>query len=760
VTVPLQLPVLQGVARDPVCGMTVPVASAAATATHAGQTYYFCATACRDRFVADPEWYLSRGASAPVSMPPPTAAVAGADTWTCPMHPDVVANAPGSCPICGMALEPRVASAEEAPDTESADMSRRLIVSGLCAAPVVGLAMSHLLPGGGLARSIELLLTTPVVWWGAAPFFRRGWAGVLNRTPNMFTLIALGVGAAYIESVVALFLPGAHVYFEAAAVIVVLVLLGQVLELKARRRTSSAIRALLGLQPKTARRLRADGTDEDVAIEHVVPGDRLRLRPGERVPVDGKVEEGATAIDESMITGEPIPVEKTTGARVSAGTLNGTGTVVIVAEKVGAETRLAQIVRIVGEAQRSRASIQRTADVVASYFVPAVVAVAALTFAIWLAVGPQPRLTHALMNAVAVLIIACPCALGLATPMSIMVATGRGASSGVLVKDAQALERLGGVDTLILDKTGTLTEGRPRVAAVLANGREEEILRLAASLERSSEHPLAAAVVAKAQEQGIVLTGVKQFESRPGKGLIGRIAGHRVAVGNEALTSELALRLKRWAQDADELRAEGQTVMFVAVEAEVVGLIGVRDTVKPTAREAVSGLKDAGLRLVMVTGDAAANAAVVARELGITDVHADVLPERKRDIVKALQSEGRKVAMVGDGINDAPALAQADVGIAMATGSDVAVESASVTIVGGDLGGVVRALRLSRATMRNIRQNLFFAFVYNLLGVPVAAGVLYPFFGWLLSPMLASVAMTFSSVSVIANALRLRSERL
>jgi Cu+-exporting ATPase len=761
---------------------------AAATYTHGGQTYYFCATACRDRFQGDPDWYLSR------LSPPKTAAArdvlghvhemptesvdvsasATANGWTCPMHPEIRRDRPGDCPICGMALERRVAVLEDEPDHELADMGRRFVVSAVLTLPVMAIAMSHHVPGlpmlePRVAAWWQLALSTPVVLWGGAPFFRRAWVSVVRRSLNMFTLIAAGTGVAYLESLLATVAPRLFaaagpapagqpdVYFEAAAAITTLVLLGQVLELRARRRTSGAIRALLGLQPKTARRLRADGGEEDVAIDSVTVGDRLRLRPGERVPVDGRVVEGATAVDESMITGESMPVVKQAGARLLAGTVNQAGSVVLAAEKVGRETMLAQIVRQVGEAQRSRADIQRLADVVASYFVPAVIAVAVLTFAAWMAWGPEPRLTPAIVNAVAVLIIACPCALGLATPMSIMVATGRGAAAGVLVKDAQALERLARVDTLVLDKTGTLTEARPEVVTVrAATGREDEILRLAASLERRSEHPLGAAIVARAEAQGITPAGVMQFESRTGKGVVGWIAGHRVAAGNEALTSELGLRLKRWGQEAEELRQDGQAVVFVAVENEIVGMLGLKAPVKATAKDAVRALSADGLRLIMVTGDSAAAASLAARELGIVEVHAEVLPGKKLGIVKELQASGRVVAMAGDGINDAPALAQADVGIAMATGTDVAMESAGITIVGGDLRGIRRALRLSKATMANIRQNLIFAFAYNLLGVPIAAGVLYPWLGLLLSPVIASAAMTFSSVSVIANALRLR----
>jgi P-type Cu+ transporter len=634
---------------------------------------------------------------------------------------------------------------------------------------VVGAPVSHLL-SGRLLTWVQLVLATPVVLWGGWPFFARGWASIANRSLNMFTLIAIGTGTAYGYSVIATLFPSLFpqdfrghsgetaVYFEAAAVITTLVLLGQVLELRARSQTSSAIKALLGLAPKTARRLQDDGTEVDVPLERVQPGDRLRIRPGEKVPVDGVVLEGASAVDESMVTGEPVPAEKAPGSRVTGGTVNGTGSLVMRAERVGSETLLAQIVRMVSEAQRTRAPIQRLADVVSSYFVPAVIGIAALTFIVWSLLGPEPRLVYALVNAVAVLIIACPCALGLATPMSIMVGTGRGAMAGVLIKNAEALEVMERVDTLVVDKTGTLTEGKPRLVSVVALSKQEEtaLLRLAASLEQGSEHPLAAAIVTGAHERGITLSAAQDFRSLTGKGVVGTVDGQVVALGNRALLDESHIEAGELVERAEQLRRNGQTVMFVAVNGRAVGLLGVADPIKASTLEAIRVLHEAGIRVVMLTGDSRTTAEAVARELGIDEVEAEVLPERKAEVVKRLQAEGRVVAMAGDGINDAPALAQAQVGIAMGTGTDVAMESAGITLVKGDLRGLVRARRLSQGTMRNIRQNLFFAFVYNALGVPIAAGVLYPVFGLLLSPIIASAAMTFSSVSVIANALRLR----
>src|SRR5437773_2284804 len=696
--------------------------------------------------------------------------------YTCPMHPEIVRDGPGSCPICGMALEPRTVTLEEGPSPELADMSRRFWVSLALTLPLLFVAMAPMAGwrlgplDGGAGRWAELVVATPVVLWGGWPFFVRGWASIVNRSPNMFTLIALGTGVAYLDSVAAVLAPGLFppsfrdhhgevgVYFEAAAAIVTLVLLGQVLELRARSRTSSALKALLGLAPRTARRLREDGGEEDVPLERVAVRDRLRVRPGEKVPVDGVVVEGTSAVDESMVTGESLPVEKKPGDRVIGATLNGTGSFIMRAEKVGADTVLARIVRLVSEAQRSRAPIQRLADVVASYFVPAVVVAAIVTFAAWALFGPPPRMAYALVNAVAVLIIACPCALGLATPMSIMVATGRGATAGVLFRNAEALETMEGVDTLVVDKTGTLTEGKPRLEAVVTAGgvEEKELLRLVASLEQASEHPLAAAIVAGAVERGVRPAAAAGFASHTGRGVAGVVDGHRVVVGNRSLLDEMGVAPGPLASRAEALRGEGHGVMFVAVDGRVAGLLGVTDPLKPSTPEALRLLRDDGVHIVMVTGDGRATAEAVARKLGLDDVHAEVLPEQKVEIVARMQAAGRVVAVAGDGINDAPALAKADVGIAMGTGTDVAMESAGVTLVKGDLRGVARARRLSRATMRNIRQNPFFAFVYNVLGIPVAAGVLYPSTGLLLNPMIAAAAMSFSSVSVIGNALRLR----
>jgi Cu+-exporting ATPase len=695
------------------------------------------------------------------------------------MHPQIVRDAPGSCPICGMALEPRTVGAEEGPDPELVDMTRRFWIGLVLSVPLLVFAMGDMLPGeplrhlvpGRVAAWLQLLLATPVVLWAGWPFFVRGWASVVNRSLNMFTLIALGTGMAYVYSVVGTVAPGLFpesfrthggevgLYFEAAAIITVLVLLGQVLELRARSRTSSAIRALLNLAPPTARRARPDGSEEDVPLEAVGAGDLLRVRPGERIPVDGVVLEGASAVDESMVTGESIPVEKVTGSRVTGGTVNGTGSFVMRAERVGSETLLARIVQMVAEAQRTRAPIQRLADQVSAWFVPAVVVIAVLTFVGWSLWGPEPRLAYGLVNAVAVLIIACPCALGLATPMSIMVGTGRGAQAGVLVKNAEALELTEKVDTLVVDKTGTLTEGKPRLTVVKpAPGHDETtVLRLTAGLERGSEHPLAAAILAGAAERGVTVPTPEDFRSITGKGVVGRVEGHAVALGNLALMQDLGVAVDALlAEAAENLRGGGQTVMLVAVDGRAAGLVAVADPIKPSAPEALQALRRSGLHIVMLTGDSRRTAEAVARKLGIEHVEAEVLPERKSEVVRDLQAKGRKVAMAGDGVNDAPALAQADVGIAMGTGTDVAIESASIALVKGDLRGIVRARRLSRATMRNIRQNLFFAFVYNALGVPIAAGVLYPVFGLLLSPIIASAAMTFSSVSVIGNALRLR----
>jgi Cu+-exporting ATPase len=771
-------------AIDPVCGMKLDPQSAAASAEFEGTTYHFCCKRCADKFRADPARYVrpehGTRTHAPAPAHPEHREVPAGRKYTCPMHPQIIRDGPGSCPICGMALEPMMPTATEGTNPELVDMTQRFWVSLVLTLPVLVLAMASMIPGlHGLTSSpwvrwVQLILTTPVVLWGGWPFFVRGWNSIVTRNPNMFTLIALGTGAAYLDSVVATLFPsvipeslrehggGVPVYFEAAAVITTLVLLGQVLELRARSQTQSAIRALLGLAPKMARRIRDDGREEDVPLDQVQPADLLRVRPGEKVPVDGVVVEGSGAVEESMITGEPIPVEKGPGSRVIGGTLNGTGSFVMRAERVGSETLLAQIVRLVAEAQRTRAPIQRLADVVAAYFVPIVVAVAVLTFVVWLLFGPEPRGTHALVNAVAVLIIACPCALGLATPMSIMVATGRGARSGILIKNAEALETLERVDTLVVDKTGTLTEGKPKlVAVVAAPGQEEtDLLRRAAGLERASEHPLATAIAAGAEERGIAPARVEGFESKTGKGVVGKVEGPSVAIGSRAFLAEWEIDTKGLDTRAEELRREGQTVVYVAIDGRLAGLLSVADPIKESAADAIADLHREGLRVAMVTGDNSVTASAVARRLGIDDVRAEVLPQDKGNAVKELQAQGHTVAMAGDGINDAPALAQADVGIAMGSGTDVAVHSAGVILVRGDLRGIVRARRLSRATMRNIRQNLAFAFIYNILGVPVAAGVLYPFFGILLSPMFASAAMTCSSVSVILNALRLRSLEL
>jgi Cu+-exporting ATPase len=766
-------------ATDPVCGMRVdPSQPRGGTYAHDGQTYGFCNPRCREKFIAEPSRYLHPTESTAAHRRP--SAPAHPTTYTCPMHPEIVRDAPGSCPICGMALEPSTVTIEEAANPELADMRRRLWLSLVPTVPVFALSMSEMLPGQPVqhalgvqtANWIQAVLATPVVLWGGKPFFERGWRSVINRSLNMFTLIAVGTGVAWLYSMVATLAPsafppafrshggGVAVYFEAAAVITVLVLLGQVLELRARSRTGSAIRALLSLAPALARRIDDAGGEEDVPLAQVRVGDRLRVRPGEKVAVDGVVLDGHSAVDESMVTGEPIPVEKGSGDRVTGGTVNGTGSLVMRAERVGSDTLLARIVQMVGEAQRSRAPIQRLADVVASYFVPAVVAVAVLTFLAWAAFGPEPRLAHALINAVAVLIIACPCALGLATPMSIMVGVGRGAQTGVLIKHADALEALETVDTVVVDKTGTLTEGKPRLVTVdVAPGNDAtELLRLAASLERASEHPLAAAIVAGARQRGIELAEVAQFESITGQGVRGIVDGRRVALGNRRLVDPAALPSLQ--SSAESLRGKGQTVMFVAIDGRVAGSLGVADPVKASTPEAIRLLHDGRVRIVMLTGDSRATATAVARELGIDRFEAEVLPADKSAVIRRLQAERHRVAMAGDGVNDAPALAAADVGIAMGTGTDVAIESAGITLVKGDLRGIVKARRLSRAVMRNIRQNLFFAFVYNALGIPVAAGVLYPFVGLVLSPMLAAAAMTFSSVSVITNALRLRREEL
>ena len=762
-----------GPATDPVCGMNVDPATATQRAEHRGQDYFFCGAHCRQRFVADPSAFLTPG---PVSPPLPSA---GAKVqWTCPMHPQIVREAPGSCPICGMALEPLTPTAGEVENPELRGMTRRFWVSAALSLPLVALAMADHFAAAALAALLppraqiwlQLLLATPAVLWGGWPFFVRGWASIAGRSLNMFTLIALGTGVAYGYSLVAALFPGifpasfrsaggqVDLYFEAAAVITTLVLLGQVLELRARSQTSSAIRALLDLAPKEARLIRADGSEEDVPLERVEPGDRLRVRPGEKVPVDGTVLEGKSAVDEAMITGEPVPAEKAPGDKVTGATINTTGSFVMRAERVGSDTLLAQIVHMVAEAQRSRAPIQRLADVIAAWFVPAVVAVAVLTFIAWSFLGPPPAMGYALVNAVAVLIIACPCALGLATPMSIMVGTGRGAHAGVLFKNAEALELLEQVDTLVVDKTGTLTLGKPALAGAIATGTvaEDELLRLVASLERGSEHPLAAAIVKGAEARGLALAEAREFGSETGKGVVGLVEERRVAAGNRALFEALGVDPGELLARAEALRREGQVVMMVAVDGKAAGLVALADPVKESAAASVAALRADGVRVVMLTGDSRTTAEAVARRLGIGEVVAEVLPQQKAAAVKKLQSEGRFVAMAGDGINDAPALAQATVGIAMGTGADVAMESAGVTLVKGDLDGIVRARLLSRAVMRNIRQNLFFAFIFNALAIPIAAGVLYPWLGLLLNPMIASAAMSFSSVTVVGNALRLR----
>ena len=776
-----------GQVLDPVCGMSVDPVTARHRSEHGGSPVFFCSAGCKGKFDVQPEKYVgppqARGATrdagraehATVQAAPATG------TWTCPMHPEVVRDTPGACPICGMALEPRTVSADDPDNPELIDMSRRFRWSAMLSAPLLALTMGEMVPGNPVAHLlpapalllIEFALAAPVVLWGGWPFFVRGVRSVASRSLNMFTLIALGTGAAFVYSVAAIaapqFFPAAalghggvpQVYFEAAAVIVTLVLLGQVLELKARARTGRALRGLLDLAPKTARRIEPDGAERDVALADVVAGERLRVRPGEKVPVDGVVVEGGSSVDESMLSGEPIPVEKNPGDTVTGGTLNGTGGFVMEARRVGSETVLAQIVRMVSEAQRSRAPIQRLADRVAAWFAPAVIVVAVATFFAWGLFGPEPRWTHGLVNAVAVLIVACPCALGLATPMSIMVGTGRGAQAGVLVKSAEALERFESVDTLVVDKTGTLTEGKPSLVSLAPRGMaEDDLLRLAAGLEAASEHPLAGAVMSGAQARGVRPGAASDVRAMAGKGIVGRVDGRSVAIGNQALLAEQGVSSADLSAEASSRHAEGQTVMFVVVDGQLAGLLAVADAVKESTPEAVAALRRDGVRVVMLTGDALATAEAVARRLGIDEVRAQVLPAQKAEEVQRLRREGRIVAMAGDGVNDAPALAAADVGIAMGTGTDVAIESAGMTLLKGDLRGLVRARRLSRATMSNIRQNLFFAFVYNALGVPVAAGLLYPWTGWLLSPMLASTAMALSSVSVIGNALRLRKAAL
>jgi Cu+-exporting ATPase len=818
---------------DPVCGMTVDPVRAPGKQKHGEETYYFCSRRCMVKFIADPETFLkeprrhdahkheavaspvdraaetdqapksdegagayvcpmdpevreSRPGACPkcgMALEPASPSAPSVKTeYVCPMHPEIVRDEPGSCPICGMALEPRTVTLEDAPNPELVDMTRRFWISAALSLPLFIVAMSDMLSGQPLQHILsprlltwlQFVLATPVVLWGGWPFFQRGWRSVVNHSLNMFTLIAIGVGAAYLYSVMATLFPDIFpesfyghsgtvaVYFEAAAIITTLVLLGQVLELRARSQTSSAIKALLGLSPKTARLIHDDGQEEDVSIDRIQVGDRLRVRPGEKVPVDGVVLEGATSIDESMVTGEPIPVEKPKGSKVTGGTVNETGSVVMEAQRVGSETLLAQIVRMVSEAQRTRAPIQRLADRVSAYFVLAVLVVAALTFIVWALFGPEPRMAYAIVNAVSVLIIACPCALGLATPMSIMVGVGRGATEGVLIKNAEALEILEKVDTLVVDKTGTLTQGKPQLSEVVtaAGIDRNEILRLAASIERASEHPLAAAIVAAASKEGVRLESTEEFRSITGKGVIGKVDGRSVALGNLSLLQELSIEPGSLVIRADELRREGHTVMFVAIDDRAAGLLAVSDPIKQSTHEAIEILHREGVRIVMLTGDSRTTAEAVARRLRIDQVEAEVLPEQKAEVIKRLQAEGRIVAMAGDGVNDAPALAQAHVGIAMGTGTDVAIESAHITLVKGDLRAIAKARRLSRATMRNIRQNLFFAFLYNVMGVPVAAGILFPFFGVLLSPIIASAAMTFSSVSVIANALRLRRVKL
>jgi Cu+-exporting ATPase len=756
-------------AIDPVCGMRVDPENAKHRAAYRGREYFFCSRRCRERFAAEPEKFLG-------TRPPAPAAPGGA-IYTCPMHPEVRQAGPGSCPICGMALEPEQVSLDDAPDPELRDMTRRFWIALVLTIPVFVIEMGshfglHLLPAG-TSNWISLALATPVVLWAGAPFFARGWQSVRTGHLNMFTLIAMGTGVAWLTSVAATLAPqwfpaafrDAHgavpVYFEAAAVITVLVLLGQLLELRARQKTSGAIRSLLGLAPTTARRITAAG-DEDVPLEAIAVGDLLRVRPGEKIPGDGVVTEGRSSIDESMVTGESMPVGKAAGDRVIGGTVNRSGALVMRAEKIGRDTMLARIVDMVARAQRSRAPIQRLADRVAGWFVPAVIAVAVAAFGAWAMFGPEPRFSFGLVAAVTVLIIACPCALGLATPMSIMVAIGRGARSGILIRDAEALEQMERIDTLVIDKTGTLTEGKPRVIAVTASSGldEGELLRLAAGVERGSEHPLARAILDAARERGLALGEASGFGSSPGKGAIAIVDRKRVALGNAMLMSEMKIDTQRLDAAAERLRQDGATAIYVAVDGRAAGVIAIADPIKASAKGALQALRGEGLRIVMLTGDNATTANAVARSLGIEEIEAGVLPERKSEVVQRLRGDGRRVAMVGDGVNDAPALASADVGIAMGGGTDVAIESAGITLLSGDLSGLLRARRLSQATMRNVRQNLAFAFLYNAAGVPVAAGVLYPLFGILLSPMVGAAAMALSSVSVIANALRLARLRL
>ncbi|OPH81445.1 heavy metal translocating P-type ATPase [Nitrobacter vulgaris] len=761
--------------KDPVCGMEVDPQAAEHFLTDEGYTHYFCSASCKVKFEADPARYVSGriAASAPQA--------AEGTIWTCPMHPEIRQDEPGSCPICGMALEPLIVTADSGSSPELADMTKRFWIGLVLAVPVFGLEMgSHLFPDlhhlvpTKVSIWIQLVLATPVVLWCGWPFFERAWASLVNRSLNMFTLIAMGTGVAWTYSIVAAIAPRIFpatfraddgtvaVYFEAAAVITVLVLLGQVLELRAREQTSGAIKALLDLAPKTARRIRDDGVEEDVPVEHVALGDRLRVRPGETVPVDGVVEDGRSSLDEAMVTGESMPVTRTVGAHVIGGTLNQTGALVIRAEKVGRDTMLSRIVQMVADAQRSRAPIQRMADQVSGWFVPLVIVIAIVAFVVWGIWGPEPRFAYGLVVAVSVLIIACPCALGLATPMSIMVGVGKGAGAGVLIKNAEALEQMEKVDTLVVDKTGTLTEGKPSVTAIVAaTGFDEaEILRLAAGVERVSEHPLALAIVAAADAKGIVIPAVTDFDSPLGKGALGSVEGKAIVLGNSSFMKEHGIDPSALAVQADGLRHDGATAIYIGIDGVVGGIFAIADPVKMTTAEAIDALHAEGIRIVMLTGDNKTTAEAVARKLGIDEVEADVLPDQKSAVVNRLKAEGRVVAMAGDGVNDAPALAAADVGIAMGTGTDVAIESAGITLLQGDLTGIVKARRLSQATMGNIRQNLFFAFIYNAAGIPLAAGVLYPAFGLLLSPIVAAAAMALSSVSVIANALRLRGLKL